>query len=673
MAPLAAQLQTRPRRRFVWLTGFAWSTLSLAQTPAIPDLTKASLEDLMNIQVTSVSKKEQRLSNAGAAVFVIAEEDIRRSGATNIPDLLRMVPGVQVARIDANAWAISIRGFNTRYSNKVLVLIDGRSVYSPSFSGVFWDQQAVPLEDIERIEVIRGPGAAVWGANAVNGVINIITKSAKATEGGLLRAGTGTVDNASGLLRYGGTAGNSGSYRVFGQYSRIADGVLANERQGVDGWRRLNGGFRSDWDLGARDSLTVEGNVFSNSEGQTRWPGFSAVLPLEDAFSDTITARGGDLLGRWNHTLQGGSDMSLQVYADAYRRVDLGVPETHKALDIDFQHHVTWGSRNDIVWGLGYRTTHSGLASQDISPVPGGRTDSLYSAFVQDEIRITDALRFTAGSKFEHNAYTGFEYEPMLGLTWALNSRQAIWSSASRAIRQPALTDASLDAVIGDIPLPGGLVERVVLRGNPSVKAEQLRDYEAGYRAQLNKRVSVDIAFFASFYRRLETVEDPVTFALPDRQSGVLLVPLTFDNKAHAKNLGSELSATWNVTSRWRLSPGYSFLRFQCQPDPGSTDHGGDVFRGDGPRHMFQVRSLFNLSKNLDFDNSLYYVSRLPDGDIPARARLDSRIAWRAGEFLEFSLTGQNLLRPRTFEFGDSSVAGTQAERSVFGQITWRF
>ena len=627
----------------------------------------------MNIQVTSVSKKEQRLSNAGAAVFVIAEEDIRRSGATNIPDLLRMVPGVQVARIDANAWAISIRGFNTRYSNKVLVLIDGRSVYSPSFSGVFWDHQAVPLEDIERIEVIRGPGAAVWGANAVNGVINIITKSSQATEGGLLRAGTGTVDNASGLLRYGGTAGRSGSYRVFGQYSRIADGALANERQGADGWRRLNGGFRSDSDLGARDSLTVEGNVFSNSEGQTRWPGFSAALPLKDAFSDTITARGGDLLGRWNHILQGGSDMSLQIYADAYRRVDLGVPETHKALDIDFQHHVTWGSRNDIVWGLGYRTTHSGLASQDISSVPGGRTDSLYSAFVQDEIRITDALRFTAGSKFEHNAYTGFEYEPMLGLTWALNSRQAIWSSASRAIRQPALTDASLDAVIGDIPLPGGLVERVVLRGNPSVKAEQLRDYEAGYRAQLNKRVSVDIAFFASFYRRLETVEYPATLPLPDRHTGVLLVPLTFDNKAHAKNLGSELSATWTVTSRWRLSPGYSFLRFQCQPDPGSTDHGGDVFRGDAPQHMFQVRSLFNLSKNLDFDNSLYYVSRLPDGDTPPRARLDSRIAWRAGEFLEFSVTGQNLLRPRTFEFGDASVAGTQAERSVFGQITWRF
>src|SRR5579864_3787676 len=475
--------------RPIWLWVFACSVAS-AQTPALPDLTKASLEDLMNIQVTSVSKKEQRLSSAGAAIFVISQEDIRRSGATNIPDLLRMVPGVQVARIDANAWAISIRGFNTRYSNKVLVLIDGRSVYSPSFSGVFWDQQAVPLEDIERIEVIRGPGAAVWGANAVNGVINIITKSAKETEGGLSRAGTGTVDNADGLVRYGGTAGSTGSYRVFGQYSRVADGALANETQGDDGWRRLSGGFRSDWDLGAQDSLTVEGNVFSNSEGQTRWPGFSSLLPLEDAFRDTITARGGDLLGRWNHILRGGSETSLQIYADAYRRVDLGVPETHQALDLDFQHHVALGSRNDIVWGLGYRTTHSGLSSPEVSFVPGRRTDNLYSTFVQDEIRITDALRFTAGSKFEHNAYTGFEYEPMLGLTWALSSRQSIWSSASRAIRQPALLDASLDAAIGNIPLPGGLVERLVLRGDPSVKAEQLRDYEAGYRAQLTKRLS---------------------------------------------------------------------------------------------------------------------------------------------------------------------------------------
>ncbi|HYL73626.1 MAG TPA: TonB-dependent receptor plug domain-containing protein, partial [Bryobacteraceae bacterium] len=237
-----------------------------------PDLTEASLEQLMNVQVTSVSKKEQKLARTAAAVFVISQEDIRRSGAINIPDLLRMVPGVQVARIDANAWAISIRGFNTRYSNKVLVLIDGRSVYSPSFSGVFWEQQGLPLEDIERIEVIRGPGATVWGANAVNGVINIISKSAKTTHGGLLTAGTGNKDNANGTLRYGGAAGGTGSFRVFGQYSRIADSPLPGGANATDGWRRLNGGFRSDWDLTPQDSLTVEGSAFSNSEGQSRLP-----------------------------------------------------------------------------------------------------------------------------------------------------------------------------------------------------------------------------------------------------------------------------------------------------------------------------------------------------------------------------------------------------------------
>jgi len=319
-------------------------------SPALaqPDLSNASLEQLMNVTVTSVNKKEQKLARTAAAVFVISQEDIRRSGATNIPDLLRMVPGVQVSRIDANAWAISIRGFNTRYSNKVLVLIDGRSVYSSSFSGVFWDQQGVPLEDIERIEVIRGPGATVWGANAVNGIINIITKPAKATQGGLLAAGTGNEDNAQGLLRYGGPAGKDGAYRVFSSYSRISNSALPDGTDAADGWRRIQGGGRADWNLASTDSVTVEGSVYSNSEGQTRWPGFTNLLPLGDPFAEAITARGGDLLGRWDHIFQGGSDASLQVYLDTYRRIDLGAVETHKTLDFDFQDHLSLG-RNDIV------------------------------------------------------------------------------------------------------------------------------------------------------------------------------------------------------------------------------------------------------------------------------------------------------------------------------------
>jgi iron complex outermembrane receptor protein len=640
---------------------------------AQPDLSNASLEQLMNVTVTSVNKKEQKLARAAAAVFVISQEDIRRSGATNIPDLLRMVPGVQVSRIDANAWAISIRGFNTRYSNKVLVLIDGRSVYSSSFSGVFWDQQGVPLEDIERIEVIRGPGATVWGANAVNGIINIITKPAKATQGGLLVAGTGNEDTAQGLLRYGGPAGNDGAYRVFSSYSRIANSALPDGTEAADGWRRIRGGGRADWNLASTNSVTVEGSVYSNSEGQTRWPGFTNLLPLGDPFAEVITARGGDLLGRWDHIFQGGSDASLQVYLDTYRRIDLGAAETHKTLDFDFQDHLNLG-RNDIVWGAGYHATNSGVASPNLYFAPVRQTDGLYSTFIQDEININGRLWLTIGSKFEHNAYTGFEFEPGASLAWTPTRRQTAWISAARAIRQPARFEIAIDASLGTVPLAQGLNETLVYLGNRHFQAEVLRDYEAGYRAQLTKDVALDIALFGSFYRRLSTVEPLSPVPVASLSPPGLLFELTLDNKAHATNYGGEVSATWSVNRRWRISPGYSWIEFKPDLNPDSHDPFGPLSNGDAPKHMFQIRSLFNLSKNVEFDNTLYYVALRPANNVPGNVRLDTRIGWRHGEAWEFSIVGQNLLRPQTLEYGDSSaVAGTEAQRGVFGKITWRF
>ncbi len=637
------------------------------------DLSNASLEQLMDVQVTSVNKKEQKLARTAAAVFVITEEDIRRSGATNIPDLLRMVPGVQVSRIDANAWAISIRGFNTRYSNKVLVLIDGRSVYSSSFSGVFWDQQSVALEDIDRIEVIRGPGGTVWGANAVNGVINIITKPAKATQGGLLVAATGDEDTAQGLLRYGGPAGNDGAYRVFSSYSRIADSNLPNGGDGADGWRRIQGGGRADWNLTPTDSLTVEGSVYSNSEGQTRWPGFTNLLPQGAPFADSVTARGGDLLGRWDHIFQGGSDASLQVYADTYRRIDLGAAETHKTLDFDFQHHLTLG-RHDIVWGAGYRASASGVASSNLYFVPIHQTDGLYSTFVQDEININDRLWLTIGSKFEHNAYTGFEFEPGASLAWTPTQRQTFWISAAKAIRQPSRYENAIDATLGTVPLPQGLTETLVLLGNPNFQAEELRDYEAGYRAQLARDFSLDIALFGSFYRHLATDEPFSRVPVLNPSAPGLLLELMLGNAAHATDYGGELSATWNVNRRWRISPGYSWIEMNPELDPDSLSPFGNLLDGDAPKHMFQIRSLFNLSKNVEFDNTVYYVAHLAANDVPGNVQLDTRVGWRLGEGVEFSIVGQNLLRPQTLEYGNASaVAGTLAQRSVFGKFTWRF
>src|SRR5450432_462927 len=424
---------------FTLTLGLSAIAVGAAQPPPQTDLSRLDVEDLMNIKVTSVSKREQSLSRTAAAVFVINQEDIRRSGATNIPDLLRMAPGVDVEQIDANAWAISVRGFNSRYSNKVLVLIDGRTVYTPSFSGVFWEHLDIPLDNIERIEVIRGPGATVWGANAVNGVISIFTKSSKDTKGGLVTAGGGSQTHALGLVQYGGTAGEDGAYRAFGKYFDVGNSVMPDGSPAADHWMRAHAGFRADWDLSSRDSLMVEGDLFANQGSQTRRSSLIAT-PFDRIFNERTDATGGNVLARWNHTLAGGSQTSFQTYYDTYRRDDMGVPEMLKTVDLDFQHHVAAGNRHDIVWGLSYRASNTALSpGYAIAFSPPSQTDSFYSGFVQDEIRVSDSLWFTIGAKLEHNPYGGLELEPSARLAWSPSGgRHTIWAAASKAIRQPA-------------------------------------------------------------------------------------------------------------------------------------------------------------------------------------------------------------------------------------------
>ena len=646
------------------------SNLSPAQTPR--DLTQASLEDLMNIQVTSVSKKEQKLSKAAAAIFVITQEDIHRSGATNIPDLLRMAPGVDVEQIDANAWAISVRGFNSRYSNKVLVLIDGRTVYTPSFSGVYWEHLDMPLEDIDRIEIIRGPGATMWGANAVNGVISIITKSSKQTKGGLLSAGAGSNLKTQDALQYGGDLGQSASYRVYGKYGDVGNsagsaGILANDR-----WSRIHGGFRSDLSPTDRDDVMVQGDLFSNDENQTRRSNFIPT-PLDQIFQQDLEATGGDLLARWSHTLAGGSQTSLQGYYDTYRRTDLGVPEDLKTFDLDFQHHLVAGDRNDIVWGLGYRVYNSGLApGYSIAFLPPVETDSLFSAFIQDEIRISDTVSLTLGGKLEHNPYTGFQTEPSIRVAWTPTDRQTWWAAASKAIRQPSRTDVAIDVTLQAIPIDSNTMQVTRLYGNPQLKNEEVRDYELGYRADLSKNLSLDLATFWSSYRNVET-DDPQQPQFIPGSPTVILVPLVYQNHAHAVDYGAELALNWNVNSHWRISPGYSYLHARFTQDAPGAVVGFGLDTGFPP-HLFEIRSLVNLPRRLEFDQALYYTSRLPGGAVPGHARLDVRLARRLGESTEISVVGQNLLRPATAEYGDAfAVIGTQAVRSVFGRITWRF
>ena len=387
---------------------------SSAQLPTPRDLTQFSLEDLMNVQVTSVSKREQKLSKAGAAVYVINQEDIRRSGATNIPDLLRMVPGVHVAQMNTHTWAISIRGFTDKYGDKVLVMIDGRSVYTPLTSGVNWDQQDVPLEDIDRIEVIRGPGGTVWGANAVNGVINIITKSSKATPGGLISAGAGSQEAAQGLVQYGGRIGAKGAYRVFGDYTNLGNSPAPTAQAVTDGWHKSHAGFRSDWELSPKDTMTVQGDLFQSREAQTIDTLFTNDLPREEIFDDQITVGAGNVLGRWDHTLLNGSGTSLQVYYDHYDRVERGLGETRNTVDVDFQHHLTLGSRNNIVWGAGYRVTSDNITpGYAIRYQPARRTDNLFSAFVQDEIRLTPSLGSLSERKWNTTPIPDWNMNPV--------------------------------------------------------------------------------------------------------------------------------------------------------------------------------------------------------------------------------------------------------------------
>jgi iron complex outermembrane receptor protein len=641
------------------------------QAPTPPDLTQASLEDLMDIKVTSVSKKEQKLSTAGAAVFVITQEDIRRSGATNIPDVLRMAPGVNVAQINASTWAISIRGFADIYADKVLVLIDGRTVYDPTSSGVNWDQQDVPLEDIERVEVIRGPGGTVWGSNAVNGVINITTKSSKATQGGLISATAGTQTVAQGLVQYGGTIGDKGAYRAFAHYFDNDSSTFANGAPSADSWGMLHGGFRSDWQLGSRDTLTVQGDLLRSRLGEITKDS-SGVTQESSGHVDS-----GDILSRWNHTFSDRSATSLQVYYDHGNRdlLPYGVDQFRDTIDVDFNHHIAVSSWNDIVWGAGFRSTSDQITpGKTVSFIPSHQRDNLFSAFLQDQIRLTSTLSLTLGSKFEDNPFTGYEDEPSGQLVWQVKPEHTVWFSAGKAVRQPSRADEALQVGLASIPLSGGATGILTLFGSRTIAVEQLRDFEAGYRTQVSKHISLDLTAFLSHYRDLRTQEPGAPYFVTS-PAPHLVIPLTFDDLAHGSDYGGEASATWMATSHWKMVAAYSQLRMNILRDPNSLDTTVQQLAGLSPAHQFQIRSLVNPRPRWEWDSSLAYTGRLTTTNVPGVARLDTRIGWHATESLEFSLVGQNLLSPGHIEYigTNEPTISSLVRRNVFGKITWRF
>jgi iron complex outermembrane receptor protein len=641
------------------------------------DLDNMTLEQLVNVQVTSVSKKETDLFASPAAIYVITQDDIRRMGVTSIPEALRMVPGMDVARISGNEWAVSTRGFNGEYASDLLVLIDGRTIYTPASSGVFWDSQDVVLEDVDRIEVIRGPGATLWGANAVNGVVNIITKSAKETQGGMVSTSLGTEDQPITTVRYGGELATNLYYRVYAKYSNHPALETSTGGNAADDSSALRGGFRMDYEPSTQNDFTWQGDYYTSDAGKqvnqiTLVPAAVELMNVEEHNS------GGNVLGRWTRTFSEDSQMTLQTYYDHVEQGDGFGEEIRNTFDVDLQHRFALGARNDIVWGAGYRHTDiKNTPSFNLIWIPESQGLQLGNAFVQDDITLVrDRLHFTLGSKVEYNNLIGFEIEPSARLLWTPTERQTVWAAVSRATRTPALFE--LDGRLNEAAFPSGPPPSppilVSLLGNPNLKAENLTAYELGYRIEPAKRLSFDAAAFYNVYGNLITEVPNATGFEASPAPPHLLISSTWQNLDSGETYGTELSAQWQVLDHWRLMASYTFLHMQLGPDTSFPPE------SSSPQQQFQVRSYLDLPHNVEFNGAIYYIDEISTqsggnvATIPSYTKLDLGLTWRPCKSLEIGIWGKDLLENEHPEFPSQETTQiTEIPRSVMATITWRF
>ncbi|MGZ5008450.1 MAG: TonB-dependent receptor plug domain-containing protein [Methylobacter sp.] len=641
-----------------------------------------SVEDLLNVEVTSVAKKAQSLNDAPAAAFVISNEDIKRSGATNIPDALRLAPGLDVAKIDANKWAVSSRGFNSRFANKLLVLIDGRSAYTRSFSGVYWENQDVMMEDIDRIEVIRGPGAALWGANAVNGVINIITKHSSQTQGVSLNAGGGTREQDFGSFRYGTKLGEKTTARAYVKgFNRGENSQLSGGGAG-DSWNKVQGGFRMDSKLNAQDALTFQGDIYQTRVNQLSYYPQMAP-PFQVLTNDNNSSSGGNLLTRLQHTFSPTSDYSLQFYYDSYTRNEGPWNDSRDTLDLDFQHRFGLLDRHEIVWGLGYRFGHDRIAGNTIQngpPIfnvnPARVNDQVASGFIQDELTLIDnTLWLTVGSKFEHNDYSGFEGQPSARVMWAPHNQHRLWAGVSRAVRTPSRVEQDFNLLTNvappqALPFPPFAMPpvAVMIQGNPGYRSEEVIAYEAGYRTTFSKSVSLDVTGFYNDYRDLRL---PVAGA-PIFTGNSLILPLIFTNQLQGKTYGVEVATIWQMLDWWRWDVNYSWLHTQFDDNNPQT--------GISPQQRVSLRGSFSPRRDIDMDFWLRYadpnltVGSFGNSTIKSYITLDLRVAWRPYQSIELSLVGQNLLAQQHLEYiAENQTLPTAIDRGMYGKVSWNF
>ena len=645
------------------------------------ELKTLSVEELMNLEVTSVSREPQRLLQAPAAIQVITAEQIRRSGAATLPEALRLADNLQVAQINAHDYAISARGFNANLANKLLVLIDGRVVYTPLYGGVLWNVQDYLLSDIDRVEVISGPGGTLWGANAVNGVINIVTKSADQTQGLYVAAAGGNELRDQAGIRYGTELAPDVYLRTYGKYTDHDSELTTSDTSAQDNWHMARGGFRLDADLAAPDRFTLQGDLYNGSEN---------VAAIGEA-----SLSGANLLGRWTHTAPDGAWLSTQIYYDhAYLAQPFGaappnppffagfpaasLTDTLDTFDLDFQHHLALGTRHKLAWGLGYRATHE--SDQGLSLVqftPPVLSQTLYSGFLQDEMVLTPAVSLTVGSKLEHNDYTGYEAEPSARVQWNLDREHLLWSAVSRAVRTPSRYDRDLLVPTGLVNAPPPLqFPTSYLKGNPDFVSETLVAYEAGYRAALGSQLALSLSTFYNDYQHLRSVTStPTTPTYP------FPFPVFFQNNLEGDTYGVELSASYQALDWWQVHFGYNLLRENIHVKPGQVDATCATNETADPQQQLALRSSMDLPRGVSFNAALRWVDSLhinngPVGGpvvaiVPSYYELDSRLAWRVSRQLELSVAGSNLLHSHHLEYGFPSPTREEIERSVFGKLTW--